>query len=187
MRHPSSRQRRRTRSPGSRRSPTPWSDMPSPRRPRHAMRQPPGGWGGPRPDRAAHPRAGCLLCHHRPRHLALTGQGPAVGRGREAAESRTSRLGSLCGAQWRVAPSRFGKRSGHPDSTSASMLRAVQRLPHLIPDATSADLAARARNRQLTIPGHFSASVRVDDVEAIGQDHYLLRSAGRTAARPRRC
>src|SRR5579875_2219236 len=35
--------------------------------------------------------------------------------------------------------------------------------------------SARARNCQLAIPGHFSAPVRVEDVEAIGQEHYLLR------------
>jgi len=72
-------------------------------------------------------------------------------------------------------PSRPGERPSYPDFVSASMLRAVQCSPRLIPDAPSADLAARARNRQLAIPGHFSAPVRVEDVEAIGQEHYLLR------------
>src|SRR5579875_4163866 len=42
-------------------------------------------------------------------------------------------------------------------------------------DAARAWPSARARNRQLAIPGHFSAPVRVEDVEAIGQEHYLLR------------
>jgi hypothetical protein len=55
------------------------------------------------------------------------------------------------------------------------MLRTAPYVLRLIPGTTSAGLAARAWNRQLTISGHFSAPGQVEDVEAIGQGHHLLR------------
>ncbi|HZD71556.1 MAG TPA: helicase, partial [Actinomycetes bacterium] len=39
----------------------------------------------------------------------------------------------------------------------------------------TADLAARARNRQVELRGHFTAPVRIETVEPIGSDLYLIR------------